>query len=290
MNPLFGKKKREIGEGKNAKHRIKEILSKEKILKEGEYKHGKIYLTENHLLWEKKEKIGSAIIPLNSIRKSELATKLRLGSCLKVVYGEDEKEKFFPFISDGRISTGQLDDIQDWIVTLETGFPSKVFTNIVYAGGYSAYPEKHNGQLVINPTTLTFQERKGDFRLEIPLTKIENVSVKTTSEISRLSTVLVGPLWSMGFPAKSKLVAVEYEDEMGVKQIPLFDFPLDGGDKKKGKVMRAVHEQLKEIKVKPKEKKISVAEDPLKILKIRYAKGEISREEYKEMKKIIEGS
>jgi len=286
LSPLFGKSEEEKREEEARKQKIKEILSRETIRKQGEYKHGKIYLTKNYLLWEKKEKYDSKIIPLDSIRKTEKAMKIGMGNCLKVTFGEEETEEFFPFISEGLMGTVQLDDIQGWALTLKKGVSTRLFENIVYAGGHSAYPEKHNGRLLVTPTALTFQETRGDFNLEISLESVENISVQTASEISRLSTVLVGPLWSMGFPMKSKFVLVEYEDEVGMKQTPLFDFPFDSGDKKKGKVMRTLHRHLKKIKKKPKEK--PELEDPIKILKTRYAKGEISKEEYEEMKKELQ--
>jgi len=51
-------------------------------------------------------------------------------------------------------------------------------------------------------------------------------------------------------------------------------------------VMKKVIEEKTELKV-PVE--IKEGEDPLKLLKIRYAKGEITKEEYEEMKRILEG-
>jgi len=289
---MFRRKKKDKPDEQVTNQRIKEILSEERILKEDEYKHGRIYLTENYLIWEKKSRTDNAIIPIKSIQRSEQATKLRVGSCLRVVYGEDETEILFPFMSDRRLSSGQLDDIKQWIVSLKLGPSIDVFDDIIYSGGHTAHPEKHTGQLIVTPTTFTFQEIKrgkpGDFKLEILIERIEKVSVQTTSEISRLTTVLVGPLWGMGFPLKSKFVLVEYEDDMDMKQTPLFDFPLDRGDKKKGRVMRTIHDHLTKIRPKKTEEKLSEVEDPLKILKTRFVKGEITKEEYSEMKKLLE--
>lgn len=269
-------------EDQGIKQRIKEILNKEQVQKEEEYKHGKIYLTENYLIWEKKKQYGSVIIPLNSIQYSEHVSKIGIGNLLKVIYGEDEKEALFPFIRKGLLSYSTPDDVQKWIKNLEPIVQSRVFKNIFYAGGHNTYPEKRNGRLIVNPAALIFQETKSDWSLEIPIEKFKTISVKTTSEIKRLKTFLGGPLLSMGLPDKKKFVLVEYEDELEMKQTPLFDFPLDLEDKKKGTVMRAIYTHLKGMKSTE-----SKSEDPIKILKTRFAKGEISKKEYEEMKKIL---
>ena len=231
--------------------KIEEILREEKTQKQSEYNNGIIYLTENHLIWQRKKKPDSLIIPLEEIKKAKEATRLGRGTFLKIVFGPEEKKAYLP-LSKGRLNTPQLDDIQGWVTTLTTGTASNVFQNIIYAGGHAAYAKKHNGKLILTSTTLIFQEKKGKLNLEIPLAKIKNIGIKTASEISRLSTFVVGPLWSMGFPMKSKFVIIEYEDEIGMKQMPLFDFPLDRGDKHKGEVMQAIYAQLKKIKATAK--------------------------------------
>jgi len=243
MTPLFKWKR---SESKSVEERIREIFREEKIVKKGEYVHGNIYLTENHLVWIKKKKPDSVVIPLKSIVKAEQATKIGVGVGLKLIYGEEPKEIFFPFVK-GRLRIGQVNDVREWVATLEKGEPSKVYLNIIYVGGHQAYPEKHNGQLIITENALIFQGKK-DFEIEIPFKQIENISVKTASEISRLTTLLAGPLWSMGFPAKHKFVVIEYTDDIGLKHTPTFDFPLDRGDKKKGEVMRIIYNKIREAR------------------------------------------
>lgn len=247
MNPLFGrkeKKHRQINEGK-----IKRILATEKILKEAEYNHGKLFLTKNYLIWKKIKNFDSEIIPLKSIIKSEKKLIFKGGYCLKVIHGADRKESIFHLEKGGIIKSSQINDIQDWASTLNTGVSTNIFPNLMYAGGHSTYPEKHNGKIIVKPSLLIFtemkgirQNSKGNFKLEIPLHKIKNVSIKTASEINRLSTVLVRSLWRLGNPVKSKFVCIQYKDEKGIDQIPFFDFPFDRDDKTKHKLIRAIHD------------------------------------------------
>ena len=198
----------------------------------------------------------------------------------------------------------KIEELESWIRVLETGeiddkpiddkpiVGKNVFGNILYFGGHKAYPEKKNGKLIITPINLTFQETKGikldksgEFKLDIPIEKIKEISIKKTSEISRFTSIMAGPMWGVGMPVKKTFVLVEYEDQYGMTQTPLFDFPVDFGSKQKGKVIRAVYDQMKHRK-KPQEQQKE--EDPLKILKLRYVKGEISKEDFEEMKKTLE--
>jgi len=55
------------------------------------------------------------------------------------------------------------------------------------------------------------EERIHDFRLEVSLERIKNISLKTTSEISRLGTVLVGPLCTHACMLKEVIIESEWE-------------------------------------------------------------------------------
>jgi len=86
-------------------------------------------------------------------------------------------------------------------------------------------------------------------------------------------------------------IIVPYIDENGILQEPRF-----GASSIGGKVIRELSAKLYELIVKAKkdtfpsikQKENTKSEDPLQILKIRLVKGEITREEFEEMKKMLE--
>lgn len=168
--------------------------------------------------------------------------------------------------------------------------PEQIFKDVYYFGGHSAYPEKHSGQLTLTTHWLIFQEmtglikkNPGAFRLEIPINKITNTSIMNHSEISRATSIIAGPLWGVGLPVKQKFVVIQYSDQNGIIQNPLFDFITDWGDKDKGKLTRALYEYTKNNQIQP-----ATEAGPLHQLKLRLAMGEISREEFEETKKLLQ--
>jgi len=169
--------------------------------------------------------------------------------------------------------------------------PELVFNDVYYFGGHSAHPEKHSGLISLTPDWLVFQEmtgltrnKRGNFRLEIPIQQITQTQVMDHSEISRATSILAGPLWGMGMPVKQKFVAVQYTDLNGRQHTPLFDFAPDFGDKRKADFMSRLYEFTKN---NPKPTVTTAAEDPMQMLKLRYAKGEITKEQFEEMKQTL---
>jgi hypothetical protein len=288
LNPIFVSKKENI-----LKQQINEILSSERVLRKDEYKLGYLYLTANHLIWEnKKGKVGSSIIiPLESIQAVEKKHKVATEWNLKIAYNQpgEEKEKVIPLSSVkwGISLEGEVDKWVEIISELKTGkSPSIIesFDFITYVGGHSASSKKHVGRILLKEKELIFEDNKHtDFVLRIPYQRIENLSIKTITEINRLRTFLAGPLWSMGFPDKNQFVLIEYVDHVGIKQTPLFD----SNNETKDRIMKTLYKEIKKHKEK-ETKEPTPQEDPVTVLKLRYVKGEISKEEYEEMKKPLE--
>ena len=250
MPPFFKRKEKEGVVERQVNDRIEEILKVEEVIKQEDFNDGTLVMTEKFLLWKNKgKKVKSCIIPLESIEKVEKATKMGLGGCLKIVYSLEGqyRESFFPLMR-GFLDMSITDTQENWVRSVNSKENIEFFKNITYTGGHASCAEKKTGKITVTSVYLVFESDKGDFKLEIPLEKVKNISVKNLSEISRLSTVLVGPLWSIGLPSKSKLVIIESEDEIGMSQMPLFDFPFDTGDKKKSRLMRVVYERIKKIK------------------------------------------
>lgn len=282
---------------------VEDVLGSEQIVKKNSYKHGTIYLTRNHLVWEDNEKVGNCcVVPLVLIHDVKEASKSGVGLGLRVLFGKSaDQVVFFPFVNKGFPPKPRIEDIKDWKISLELERENLLpisFSNVEYFGhGYHQdLPEKHKGRLTITKTKLVFTERKGvslmemgDFEVEIPLHSIFHAAIHSKEYIDKKMVALVG-LWAVVFPTTQKLLVIEHKDKFDVKQTTAFDFLKDADDKKKVKATRIIQENIK----KPdKEEKISHSpksntENPLNILKIRFAKGEISKEEYLDMKKILE--
>ncbi len=287
MSPIFGNKKENT-----IKQQIVKILSSEEMLKKDEYYTGFLILTTNNLIWEnKKGKSGSSIIiPLESIQSVECKHKLSTAWNLKITYEQTGKvkEKMIPLST---FSTSLKGDVEKWvniIREIKSGkMPSKQtiierFDVVTYIGGHSSSSEKHVGKILLTEKELIFEDNQSaNFVLKIPYQKIEKLSVKTTTEINKLRTVLAGPMWSMGFPDTNKFVLIEYVDKVGMSQTPLFD----SRNKTKDRIMKTLYEKIKNIR---KTEAPITQEDPLRVLKLRYAKGEITKEEYEEIKRLLE--
>lgn len=257
MSPFFRRKKEEKLEEEEAKQgRIREILANERVLKKEEYEGGRIWLTEIFLLWEKKEKSNSAIIPREEIRKVEQVVKFRKGMGMEVTCGDGRKH-FFPFMTrlwvnpakKAEYHTNYFNGVHSWIATLETGIPSTVFLHITYKGGHSSY-KAGMGNLTITPTTLVF--RGGGTPLEIPLEKIENISMEREGKSKLL--LLLGVGGALSYLSRKNYLLIEYKDEQDLKQTPILDFSPDNlpplfakdlDDRRKIKVIETVKEYLK---------------------------------------------
>lgn len=299
MVKIFRKQK-EPKEDKNTMDwRIQDILNKEKVLKQGESNYGRIYLTENYFLWENKKE--SIIIPLRSIIEVNRAAKFGKGGGLEFTL--DDKRKFFLPLVKGVVDLKWDKKAQEWFEAIAKVSPQveafQMFEGIDYLGGYTPYPKKLSGSLLLYEDKIVFQENKlrsSKVRFEIPLINITNVGVKRTSEVDvhRLAGLILGT-WVQFSKEHKTFLIIEYNDEMGMKQNPIFDFPLDAGDKKKTKIAQLIYEKLKQLKSKEstqekEEGTFKENEDPMKVLKLRLARGEITKEEYEERKKLLEES
>jgi hypothetical protein len=85
---------------------------------------------------------------------------------------------------------------------------------------------------------------------------------------------------------------IPYVDENGIVQQPVFGVSSYGG-KDIRKSAKKLYEQLVEVKKRLSQVAIEKVRtdkdnDPITVLKLRFAKGEITKEEYENMRKIIE--
>ncbi|TVP40769.1 hypothetical protein [Candidatus Nitrosocosmicus arcticus] len=192
-----------------------------------------------------------------------------------------------------------------------------------YHGGHRAYPsggtfrKYEHGQLFLNEKSIIFikNERKEEKRIDIiiPFTSIAlgnyGISEEQTGEVLggggigvpvEDTNIMIGGLFK--FEGKENRLAIPYIDEYGVMQKPVFGIPSFGGKE----IRKWSHELY--VRVLETKRKTSAIfsksgttridsnssdqhkskEDLQRILKLRLAKGEITKDEYIDLIKLIE--
>jgi len=177
-----------------------------------------------------------------------------------------------------------------------------------YLGGHKLYPKPLDTKVFVFSDRLEVEEPS----LRIAYNSMSNIENADEKEISARPLFLVG-LFAFAWKKKHTYTIIEYMDGFNEKQTLIFDFAgkLEEAQQLIYKSMLACHSAKDRLNpvtlVKLYESKIPLqkisegsnnvfqpaktnnsSEDPLHILKIRLAKGEISKEEYEEMGKMIE--
>ena len=164
--------------------------------------------------------------------------------------------------------------------------------SVFYKGGHTLHfsktgilsPLGPGGDLFVEKNALVFIALGKKFEIRMPLNKIDFSEVKNYvssrgSQQEAMAYAGAGMPWgSLGAMAKDLFVEIPFTDENGKKQKPVFEFTNKGSAEK---FQKWLYNKIPSESEKPKKSK----EDPLEILKIRYAKGEISKKEYEQMKK-----
>lgn len=193
-----------------------------------------------------------------------------------------------------------------------------------YHGGHKAYPsggtfrKYENGQLFLNEKSIVFikNERKEEKRIDIiiPFTSIalSNYGISEEQTGGSLggggigvpiedTNIMIGGLFKV--EGKENRLAIHYIDEYGVLQKPVFGIPSFGGKE----IRKWSHElYVRVLETKRKTSSVSTnsgssafkdynasdqhksKDDLQRILKLRLAKGEITKDEYIELIKLIE--
>jgi hypothetical protein len=158
-----------------------------------------------------------------------------------------------------------------------------------YYGGHLEHSvEKFvNGYLGITADSLFFVNiailRKNKWFIRIPFRQVILNEVKEKMEdIYSTKETIAGiyALGGLGMKDKQNIITIPHVDENGVKHESKFSV----SKKHREKFSKLLYERLSKL-AKRTEISGKGEEDPLQILKIRYAKGEISKKEYEEMKK-----
>ena len=141
------------------------------------------------------------------------------------------------------------------------------------SGGNTIYATEKK-IIIRNPTMFGLRESVED----IPYDKITSVKLEK-GMFSSTVTIRSPGLSELSRMSKSSgLIAWGRGEEGQIDAIP---------KQKAEQLVRIIKEKMEQAKT-PKESTQKVNEDPITILKKRYAKGEISKEEYEDMKKTLE--
>ena len=109
-------------------------------------------------------------------------------------------------------------------------FDVKYLVSLEIKGKMHLFPEK----VVFEPKEVYFKDRK----MEFALSKIKDVRFSTEKEISALRVFLLGATLSLLFKKKHNMITIDYEDEFGIIQHPIFE----------GDDMETAIEELNEIR------------------------------------------
>ncbi len=166
--------------------------------------------------------------------------------------------------------------------------------SVFYKGGHTLHfaktgilsPLGPSGDLFVKKDMLVFIASGKKFEIKISVNKINFSEVKHhigsrgSQQEAMVYTVAGMPWGSLGAMTKDLFVEIPFIDENGKKQRPVFEFT---NKKSAEQFQKWLHKKISKESEKSKKQK----EDPLQILKVRYAKGEISKKEYEEMKESL---
>jgi uncharacterized CHY-type Zn-finger protein len=181
-----------------------------------------------------------------------------------------------------------------------------------YYGGHKAYlaggtfGDAQNGVLILTEKYLIFNKNamreSKKWQIKIPLDKIILGDWKIDEKVRRKSIAgggigfgLFGGAGTIHDTGKSHDIVVPYIDENGIEQAPRFGVSSLTGNairewaKLIYDVLVSIQKQKKSKSEKTQSYEIkSIEENPLKVLKLRLAKGEITKEEFEELKELLE--
>jgi uncharacterized C2H2 Zn-finger protein len=164
-----------------------------------------------------------------------------------------------------------------------------------YLGGHLSFAHQTNGLLSLysHPLNKVVFE-SDDFMFEIPVYSIVETKIAEGKEIDGLRAIMLGLVSpvvgaaSLMWRKTNKVFYIQFQDETTQEQTVIFDH---------SDSMDEFANQLKEIistngEVKGYDKLaqspiLKVSENPLDIIKVRYARGEITKEQYEEMKRTL---
>ena len=157
-----------------------------------------------------------------------------------------------------------------------------------YLGGHPSCTHQTNGLLSLYSRPLdkvVFES--DDFIFEIPTCTINRVKVAEGKEIDFTRVLLVGLIAGLVWQKENKIFYIEFQDEFHQTQTVVFDHS-ESIDEFADKLNATMPTNIEVIDNESSKEQNPISQNieyPLHIIKIRYAKGEITKEQYEEMKK-----
>lgn len=158
-----------------------------------------------------------------------------------------------------------------------------------YYGGHMGFGTRKYDQVTIGITknfivaVKTAFLKRNKWIMKIPIKKILVHEVRVGSEEAEGRYDTISSIYAtggLGLKGKVNMITIPFIDNDGIKQTPKFS------TKKFKDFSKIFYEQIKKIKPVTKEK--ADEDDSIKILKIRYAKGEVTKKQFREMRKDLE--
>jgi hypothetical protein len=91
---------------------------------------------------------------------------------------------------------------------------------------YGLYSFEIKGKLLLSHEKVVFKPKEvyfKDKKLEMELSKIKDVRFTTEKEITPERVWILGPVLATAFKKKHKMLTIDYEDETGIIQHPIFE-------------------------------------------------------------------
>jgi len=167
-------------------------------------------------------------------------------------------------------------------------------TSATYWGGHIKHPIGKNGEsgrLLVTEEKITFNNitflSKNKWTIEIPLEKVlwDKILIGTGKDIAYEQQMSGWAFFATGLPVstysrQTTFFTITFKDENNVVHSPKFQV------KNTKEFSEVLYNRIS--KIKKRELTKEDAEEPLKVLKMRYAKGEISRKDFEQKKKDLE--
>ena len=168
----------------------------------------------------------------------------------------------------------------------------KKYSSVVYAGGNPDYMNGVTGDVTVKPCGLRYASSDASpykMDVDISLEKLKGVEIRTAKEITFARWFLIGA-WSILFKEDKEYLVLTYDDNSGLEKHMVFDFKAGGKYELTSLISYLKRKKSFNNGAQPYAKRVTDQKNyqPIEILKTRYAKGEISKEQYEEMKRTLE--
>ena len=201
---------------------------------------------------------------------------------LKLIHASDKQKEFYLQNSWLPLSFWKTPKFEK----MEKAFP------VIYVEGHPKYDRSSDGSIVFSPNALFIVALNG-MNLEIPWDNLSNAELLTQDEIKLKRVLLTGVLPGILWKKIEYYLTVKFLEEDIERTflfVPVKRDMLETLDLKSSKHwdFRTLMEDLNSRRRRKEEASKEEVLDPFKVLQLRYVKGEITKEQFEEMKKVLQ--